>query len=245
MQATLIAYHGDPRLKEATVADMRRHWLADHIIQGQYWSDGDDEEWDGACLTDEGSVIGGCAVGCMTHDGTGGHHLYPVKWGIPTPIAHLEDATFENLAPDQARLFPLVFLEAIPVGADLGFVCHRVIHWLLDPRCPIRPYQDDEYDADLYRQCHALYADILGGNAWDLDRRLEFRELAIRRGAASLVDAIDYAVNGNHVQAPASFVRKSIRRRVSFNGGGVLAAPYWALVADELIRQLKQAPVIS
>lgn len=110
----MLAYHNDPALKAATIAEMRAHRDADRIVQGRYWDGGR-----------------GCAVGCLTHDPDGGHDQYPLRWGIPESLAWLEDAIFERLTAEEAREWPLAFLEAIPVGADLSGVADRFKLWLL------------------------------------------------------------------------------------------------------------------
>ncbi len=106
--APLRAYHGDPALRARTLAQMQAHHDADEIVQGTYWGRGR-----------------GCAVGCLTHDPHGGHALYPVRWGIPELLARLEDRIFEGLSAEEARAWPIAFLGAIPLGADLSLVWPR------------------------------------------------------------------------------------------------------------------------
>ena len=114
---TLRAYHNDPALRAATLEQMEEHAAADQIVQGNYWRDGR-----------------GCAVGCLTHDPAGGHHLYPVRWGIPEVLARLEDCIFEGLPVAAARTWPVRFLAAIPLGADLAMVWPRfALAMLTDP----------------------------------------------------------------------------------------------------------------
>ena len=116
---TLVAYHGDAALKASVLAQMAEHRKQDQIAQGFYWRNGD------------GKPFRGCAVGCLTHDPEGGHHLYEANWGIPEVLAHLEDSLFESLPVDQAQLWPERFLDAIPVGAHLTNVWPRFAVWLM------------------------------------------------------------------------------------------------------------------
>lgn len=118
--APRVAYHGDPDLKRSVLSAMAEHRVAEELVQGKYW--------DGRC---------GCAVGCLTHDPDGGHHLYPDLWGIPVELALLEDVIFEYLPYDEEALtWPERFLDAIPVGADLSRVyAEWVSIILLDPEC--------------------------------------------------------------------------------------------------------------
>jgi hypothetical protein len=99
---TMLTYHGDHDLKAAVLAELAAHRVADEIIQGTYWRDGK-----------------GCAVGCLTHDPHGGHHLYESRWGIPEWLARLEDAVFEGLPLDAAKGWPERFMGAVPVGVEI------------------------------------------------------------------------------------------------------------------------------
>lgn len=122
--ATLTAYHGDPGLKEQTLKKIRAHQQADQIIQGYYWEKGDD------------GVFRGCAVGCLLEDPDGGHERYETEFGIPVQLAWLEDGIFEWLPADVARGWPLRFMAAAPIGADLTSVWPRFAIWLMtDPEC--------------------------------------------------------------------------------------------------------------
>lgn len=50
-------------------------------------------------------------------------------------LAHLEDRIFEGLSNEEAKDFPIKFLSAIPVGADLSQVFKHFLIWLLaDPK---------------------------------------------------------------------------------------------------------------
>jgi hypothetical protein len=108
----MIAYHGDPEIKEKYLGRVRKHRALDQLIKGKYWAGGK-----------------GCAVGCTIHSTN--HAKYETELGIPTAIAYLEDAFFENLQTGDALAWPDAFIEAIPVGADLSMVVSRFLHWLL------------------------------------------------------------------------------------------------------------------
>ena len=100
----LIAWHGNPELKEVAIAKMRAHRDADELVQGYgYWEDGK-----------------GCAVGCLIESND--HMKYEKVFGIPVILAYLEDRIFEGLPKKLAREWPERFLNAIPVGVDLSLV---------------------------------------------------------------------------------------------------------------------------
>ena len=110
----MLAYHNSETLKEKTLAEVLAHQKADEIVQGRYWEDGK-----------------GCAVGCLTHDPSGGHAKYPKLWGIPEPLAYLEDTLFESLSVEDSKGWPARFLSAIPVGADLARCWDKWQAWCL------------------------------------------------------------------------------------------------------------------
>ncbi len=108
----MIAFHNDPALKAAKLAQVRAHEAADEITKGIYWEGGK-----------------GCAVGCTVHSSS--HAAYETEMGIPRMLARLEDRIFEGMPNDKAKLFPVRFIEAIPVGADLSLVGWKFLHWLI------------------------------------------------------------------------------------------------------------------
>ena len=112
----LRAFHGNPAIKATYLARVRAHREADELVHGVYWAAGK-----------------GCAVGCTIHGSD--HYAYERELGVPTILAHLEDRLFESLPNGVAQRWPEVFLEAIPVGADLSLVWPKFAVWLLtDPQ---------------------------------------------------------------------------------------------------------------
>jgi hypothetical protein len=112
---TLMAFHGSQAVKDKYVARVQRHAELDEIIQGTYWQNGK-----------------GCAIGCALHSGE--HSRYEIELGLPTWLAYLEEGLFERMPETNAKTFPLRFLQAIPVGAELTQVRDKFQLWLLiDP----------------------------------------------------------------------------------------------------------------
>ena len=107
MTEQLKAFHGDPAIKEKYLARVRAHAAADRLTQGTGWDGGK-----------------GCAVGCTleAYD----HSRYPTELGLPEWLARLEDSIFEGLPTELAMTWPERFLSAIPVGADLEPVRHKL-----------------------------------------------------------------------------------------------------------------------
>jgi hypothetical protein len=110
---TLVAYFDSPDLKQLYINRMTEHQRLDQLVQGQgHFTDGK-----------------GCAVACTMH--AYDHAAYETEIGVPQVLARLEDYIFEGLATDEAKRWPLRFLAAIPVGADLSMVWPRFAVWLL------------------------------------------------------------------------------------------------------------------
>ena len=107
----------DAPTKARYLARVATHREADELIHGVGWENGK-----------------GCAVGCTldAYD----HARYPIELGIPTVLAHLEDALFEGLPPGRAQTWPEDFLRAVPTDTDLWRVWPRFAVWLLTVECP-------------------------------------------------------------------------------------------------------------
>lgn len=126
----VLAWHGDPELKAATVARMKAHREADDFIQRRY------------LLVDAAAAKGfrGCFHGCLTAEAIAAEKSIPLAaagdlafwwenawweeaerlFGIPADLGALLDDIFEAQASYQAAGdFAVRVTEAIPVGADL------------------------------------------------------------------------------------------------------------------------------
>ena len=108
----MLSYHNDPKIKEAIIKKLVRHYELDEIVQGTYWENGK-----------------GCAIGCTIDSND--HAEYEKRFGIPEILARLEDRIFEGLALGDAKEWPIQFMKAIPVGVDLSRVQYKFMHWLL------------------------------------------------------------------------------------------------------------------
>ena len=120
------AFHNDSLIKEKYITRLNEHYQADQIVKGKYWENGK-----------------GCAVGCTIHSSY--HKNYESELGIPKNIAHLQDNIFESLPNNLAKEFPLQFLSAINVGADLKNVSNLFMIWLLtDKKYGVIQYADNK-----------------------------------------------------------------------------------------------------
>lgn len=197
----LLAFHGDPAIKEFYLARVRAHRAADDIVRGTYGSP-------------KGSKSGwrGCAVGCSVHSGD--HSAYEREMGIPVAIAWMEDRLFERMPIEYAIDWPVEFLEVIPVGADLSLVIpklllrgiqdvrqyaddatlpviNRVIEEVLEPRARGEAVPVDVVDAAA-RAAWAAYVAAADAAAWAADAAADAAAGAASR-ASRAADAADAA----------------------------------------------------
>src|SRR5208337_1034787 len=102
-------------VKDFYLARAKAHFDADEIVHGQYWKEGK-----------------GCAVGCLIHSNS--HSNLAKELNIPVEMAYLIDRLFEGIPNGTAKSFPVRFIEAIPVSAELDGVMDRYFHALLSDK---------------------------------------------------------------------------------------------------------------
>src|SRR3990167_160830 len=134
--------------KDKYIARVTAHAEADRIVKGKYWEEGK-----------------GCAVGC-TIEGSD-HTKYETELGIPASVAYLEDVIFEELPKEDAMKFPLRFLEAVPVGADLSKVTAKLMIWQWeDEQYGLKNIKEVSEDKEVVEACEyivSLYKKIESG----------------------------------------------------------------------------------
>ena len=132
MKTTLRAFHNDPSIKDSLLARLRDDAAHGRIVERQDWEDRE-----------------GCAVGGSDH------MLYESEYGIPAVLAHIEDTIHEGLPESDRVTFPIRFIEAIPVGADLSRISWAFLHTILtDP--VINPGITHELVRDAVSKCADL-----------------------------------------------------------------------------------------
>jgi hypothetical protein len=145
----LVAYHGDPAIKEKYVARVRLERERDNIVRGTYG-----QQVNGGWR--------GCAVGCTIRGSE--HSRYETELGIPQQLAHIEDGIFESLPIERAVEWPVAFLESIPVGADLRVPYWQFLRWLLvDPQNGVVRFSADDDMKKGIEAVAALYERLLAG----------------------------------------------------------------------------------
>lgn len=103
----MLSYHNDPAVKAKYVNRFAAHRAADEVIQGTGFDNGR-----------------GCFVGCTLDDYN--HSRFPIELGWPEWLARLADTIFEGVPKAEAPQFGTDLLEAVPVGADLEPLRHRL-----------------------------------------------------------------------------------------------------------------------
>ena len=156
-------FHGEQSVKDKYIERVKAHAKADHIAQGVYYETG-------------GEKPKMCSVGCTIHGND--HKKYETELGIPEEIAYLEDTIFERLSNEEAKDFPLRFLEAIPVGVDLSHVIPELVIWQFEDKehglKNIKEVQEDKELCGFCEEVVALYKRELQA---DTPSQKEYQEL--------------------------------------------------------------------
>ena len=134
------AFHNDSALKEQISAQLQAHYDADEIVKDVYWENGK-----------------GGAVGCTIHSTN--HKDYKTELGIPAYLAWIEDDIFGGLPYHLAKEWPLRFIRAIPVGADLSKVWPKLAVFLLtDQEHGVLQYAQTDEQKEIIQDVADLYS---------------------------------------------------------------------------------------
>ena len=144
----MLSFFGSQCLKDAVVARVREHQRLDQIAQQIYW---------------DGSK--GCAIGCVLHSDE--HMAFEQQLGLPVFLAYMDEHIFESLPLDEAKAWPLRFIEAVPVGVELALVFPRFMHWLMSDPQGMRQYANRE-TLPIVDTLVELYARRIAGVPFDL-----------------------------------------------------------------------------
>lgn len=226
MKKQLIAFHGQQSIKDKYVARVKAHAEADQIIKGKYWEDGK-----------------GCAVGCTIEGNE--HKRYETELGIPESIAYLEDGIFEGLSNEEAMKFPLEFIEAIPVGADLSKVTIQFKIWLLmDKKHGVIQYADAR-TKKVIRKIVALHKRELLGETVDYSDVRSSAESDVWSAAELAAESVESARATRYVEwSTAGSARDAEESAVEFVARYAVESARSAQ-KDKLLQLLRDAPVIN
>ena len=244
--ATLIAYHGDPAIKDYYLARVRAHRAADELVAGVGWENGK-----------------GCAVGCTLDSYA--HSRYPKELGIPQHLAFIQDSIFEALARtgEDHLAFPELFLSAIMPGADLSMVWPRFAYALLsDNESPVvQAMGESPQVREAVGGVATLYDEWVGTG---VQPSSELFASAARAAAAAAMGAAEEAEEAEEAgeseasaaSALAGWAGAAAARAAegaaeaealeeAAAAAGVEEAEAWNWMRDLLLRLLSEAPMIK
>ena len=175
MKKEFKAFNGLQQKKDFYIERMKKHIKADELIQGTGYNG-----------------LKGCAVGCTLNNYS--HIGYENELGIPFTIAIWEDQIFEALSKEESKLFPLEFLESVPVGADLSKVFNHMEIFLLtnDEISIITTCKEDE-SKKLYLELIALHQRTIDNKKVDGSEWKDIADRAYRAYIADIADRADIA----------------------------------------------------
>lgn len=241
----MLAFKNKQSIKDKYIARVKAHYEADEIIKGIYWENGK-----------------GCAVGC-TIEGSD-HSKYEKELGIPEILARLEDGLFEEMSNEEAKSFPLRFLEAIPVGADLSLVFAKLVIWEWEDKeyglKNIKEISDDKELCDCCESVVTLYKKVLNGEKveteeWDKLETLADKIYRAWAGAGAWAEARAWAGAWARARARAwagARARAGARAWARARARARAWAGVWAeaeyekqisITANKFLELLKEAPV--
>ena len=220
---TLIAYHNDPAIKVAILAQLEAHRAADDIVHGQYWKAGK-----------------GCAVGCTIHSGQ--HAEYEIRFGIPVALAHLEDAIFESLPNESSVEWPIRFMSAIQPGADLTDIPRQFLHWLLTTES-VNPGITHPLVRDAVAECAELLASpavwsAAENAAWSAESAAWHAAYYAAESAQSAAESARSAARSGAWSAAGSVAwsaRSAAQSAARSAARSAVESATWSAMADKLI----------
>ncbi len=138
-ETKLIAFHGDKAIKTKYVNRVKAPQIADEIMQGKYWENGR-----------------GCAVGCTVHSDK--HDAYETELGISWRLARVEDSIFEALSNEEAKKFPLQFLNKVKLGIDTELIFKKFTIWaLIDKKFGVVNFTNNKEHKAVIKEIAATY----------------------------------------------------------------------------------------
>jgi hypothetical protein len=148
----LRAFHGDPARQKEIIGRVRQHQKHDEIRQ---LATGEGGKW--------------CAVACAfdKYD----HGLMAREMQIPCSLVYANENVFEGSAVAFANKWPLRFVSAPKLGADLSLVPHQLYVWLMTaPESPYIELIDKKDTLAMMREGTELVQSYIDGETTDTDQ---------------------------------------------------------------------------
>jgi hypothetical protein len=229
----LISFYGKQEIKDAKIADLKKHRELDNLMQKSYF-DRDKQK--------------GCAVTCtmfspedfksLKVNTSDIHGRYETQLGIPRIIARLEDRIFEGMPIDAAKEWPLKFIEAVPVGVNIEHVWRKFMIWLLiDDTAGVIKFTKREDSRQAIRNvaeafARSLETTVLRDEWWKL------------RSAAAAADAAAYAAAAADAAAYAAAADAADAADDDADAAGARISAgqqHFILMGEKLVELLKEA----
>jgi len=147
----LIAFHGDPAIKQKYLDRVKAHALADEIIQGKYWENGK-----------------GCAVGCIVETSEDPHETMSKELGWPLWLCRLTDKLHEGQLNVDSKKWPPKIVAAVSTGftdEQFSVVKAKFFHWLfVDEEVGVICHAKKESTIKSINEVAGLYQMVIDGN---------------------------------------------------------------------------------
>jgi hypothetical protein len=189
MQHTTPAFHGDTTVKQVAIERLGKHWRAGQVTP-----------WVKVSFADAPGIRS--VMGASVESGDEAEYVRQL--GIPASLARLHETLLMQCGhlvmpdtpntpprfevPELAREYPLLWLQAIRVGADLRGVVPRFVAWLLhellDPKV-LLPWSLDAATEAVTLQLSVLFDAFVAGQPVASVQWAEVRRAAVKASDAA------------------------------------------------------------
>lgn len=118
----LKTWHNHTAVKQRFLELAKSHQVADLFVQGQ-WLRTDEGK--------QGDLYRGCKFGCLLQTATNPLQNAELEMGLPLWLNSVTERIFEGLPPEEAILFPVQMIQAIPVGITTKEIYQKWAYALL------------------------------------------------------------------------------------------------------------------
>ena len=204
-------------LKQLWITVMQGHQDADRLSQGNWWDNGDQK---------------GCFFGCAMQTENNPLQKAIKAMQLPAWLVHLAEAIFEGLSKDDALLFPVQLLQAIPTNTDISEVIHIIAVERLEPL--IRESNSDEANKAIK---------LVIGYHKNTERTEKDRKEAYSAARTAKYSAAHSAAQSAARQSAAASAARSAARQSAADSAYPAAYPAersWQQERDNLLQALRE-----
>ena len=177
-QPALVAFHGQPAIKDEYLARVEAHRAAADFTRDPYAETAPDEQGNGSWR--------GGASHVTFHKSRDPHEAGELQIGLPIGLARLLDELFMKMAAERYAVWPGQFLAAIPVGADLSRVWPRLAIWLLtDAQAGVIRFAQTNDQRAAVEEITNCYSRLLDGAEVPYKQWAAVQKIAVELGQAA------------------------------------------------------------